>query len=278
MLPYVCRQKYRKKGTKIVYTSHGFPFYKGNNGKSAALYFFVEKYYSRYTDAIITICDEDYKNAKKMHCKNVFMMKGVGVDVDRFVNINIDRNEYREIIGVGKNDKVVLAIGELNTNKNHQVLIKALSIIDDPSYILLICGRELTEIGKKEELQKLADSLNVRVKFLGFRKDIPEICKCADVGSICSFKEGLGLSGIEMLASGIPVVGSARQGIKDYVIDGKTGYLSDPEKAEQFADAIKKTFILLDNVDCRQNCIDTAKKFNKRQAYDTILNAYNSVM
>ncbi len=97
---------------------------------------------------------------------------------------------------------------------------------------------------KKEELQQLANELNVHIKFLGFRKDIPEICCSADIGALPSFKEGLGLSGIEMLAAGLPVTGSNRQGIKDYVIDGVTGYLANPEDSKSFSEAIQKCFEL----------------------------------
>ena len=61
-----CAIKYRKKGTKVLYTSHGFPFYIGCNGKKAQIFKVIERYYSRMTDAIITICKEDYENAKKM--------------------------------------------------------------------------------------------------------------------------------------------------------------------------------------------------------------------
>lgn len=268
-------KKYRKKKTKVYYTSHGFPFYEGNNGLKSKLFYYIENYYSKYTDGILTICQEDFENAKKMQCKNVKLMHGVGVDVEKFINCKIDRKIYRKKLGIDEDSIAILSIGELNTNKNHQIVIKALSHLKNKKIIYVICGREVTEIGKKNELEQLAKQKNVIVKILGFRKDIPEICKICDIGILPSFKEGLGLSGIEMLASGMPVVGSNRQGIKDYIIDGKTGFLANPEDEMSFKEAIEKSIKLIYNKDVKNNCILETKKFNKEQAYNKIEELYN---
>lgn len=273
-----CTKKYRKTGTKVIYTSHGFPFYEGNNSIKAKIFYQIEKYYSKYTDAIITICNEDYKNALNMKCKNVFFMHGVGVNIESIANQNINVELYRKKLGLSPEDKVILSIGELNTNKNHQIIIKSIAELNDSNIIYIICGREVTEKGKKEELQNLADSLKVRLKFLGYRNDIAEICNVSDIGAIPSYKEGLGLSGIEMLAAGIPVVGSNRQGIKDYIKDGNTGYLADPDDVSSFEKAIDETLTLKMNKNTRKKCIDMAKKFNVNQAYNVILNAYNKIL
>lgn len=266
--------KYRKNGMKVMYTSHGFPFYSGNHGRKANFFKKIENYYSRYTDGIITICKEDYENAVKMKCKNVTMMHGVGVNVERFMNISIDRSAYRESLGFASRDKVILSIGELNTNKNHQIVIRAISELNDPDIVYAICGREVTELGKKSELKLLADELNVRLIFLGFRKDIAQICHSVEIGALPSFKEGLGLSGIEMLASGIPVVGSNRQGIKDYIVDGVTGYLADPNDVDSFVSAIKKTILLAQREDAKKRCKEFSKLFDAEQAYKIIKQAY----
>lgn len=274
-----CGKKHRKKyKTKILYTSHGFPFYEGVSGKKAQLFKIIEKYYSKYTDAIITICNEDYEEAKKMKCKNVYKINGVGFDYKRISDITIDREEYRKKLGFKKDDFVVLSIGELNTNKNHQIIIKALSKINNPNILYAICGREVTEIGKKQQLEDLANSLNVRITFLGFRQDIPEVTHCAEIGAISSHKEGLGLSGVEMLSAGIPVVGSNRQGIKDYIIDGQTGYLCDPNDADSFATGIEKTIELTLNKETKINCKSISEKFSKENAYEKMLNIYNTIL
>lgn len=273
-----CAKGIRKRGTKIVYTSHGFPFYEGNDGKKARIFYQIERHYSKYTDAILTICKEDFENAKKMKCRNVFLMHGVGVDIDRFINSHIDRAAYREKLGFLSSDKVILSVGELNTNKNHQIVIRALAELKDRNLIYAICGREVTEKGKMQELQLLADFLNVRLKFLGFRKDIPEVCRSVEIGALPSYKEGLGLSGIEMLACGIPLVGSCRQGIKDYVIEGVTGFLANPNDAHSFAKAIDSAMNLKKNNETSENCVLMAKHFGVEQACSTLLKAYDTVL
>lgn len=271
-----CAKKY-KKTLKVVYTSHGFPFYEGNNGTKAKIFKVVENYYSKYTDAIITICNEDYLHAKEMNFKVVKIMHGVGVNIDRFSNVKINREEYRKKLGFKNCDKVILSIGELNTNKNHRIVVEAISNLKDPNIVYAICGREVTEIGKKEELQQLADRLNVRIVFLGFRKDIPEVCYSADIGALPSYKEGLGLSGIEMLAAGLPVVGSNRQGIKDYVVDGVTGFLANPENSNSFSEAIAKCFVLAKQDDVKDICKEKAKEFDVIQAKNVIDSVYREV-
>lgn len=270
-------KKYRKSGTKVVYTSHGLPFYEGNFGKKAKIFYYIEKYLSKYTDGILCICEEDYNNLIKFKCNNVELIHGVGVDVDKFLNCDVNVNEKkRELEIQGK--KIILSIGEINTNKNHQIIIKAISKLQNHGdYTYLICGREVTEIGKKAELENLAKKLNVNLKFLGFRNDIPEICKICDIGALPSYKEGLGLSGIELLAAGKPIVGSNRQGIKDYIKNGITGYLSDPDDDNMFSQNIEKCFELLKNKETKNNCKEMTEKFNKNQAYNGIKKVYDSL-
>lgn len=275
----LCAKKYRKNGTKVFYTCHGFPFYEGNRGKKAKIFYLVEKYFSKYTDVLITICNEDYENAKKMRCKKVYKINGVGVEIEKIINCNVNANEYRKKIGIDNNKKFILSIGEINTNKNHEVMIKAIGLMKEKEKIVYgICGREVTEKGKKKELEKTAKELNVKVCFFGYRKDIPEICKCADIGALPSFKEGLGLSGIEMLAAGIPVVASNRQGIKDYIINGKTGFLCNPDSKEDFKIGIEKTLELKKKDNTKTNCIDVAKQFSKKDAYKKMKEIYKGIL
>lgn len=272
-----CAKKYRKKGTKVCYTSHGLPFYKGNEGLKSKIFYIIEKHYSRYTDLIFSICNEDFERLKKMHCKQVYLMHGVGIDVSRFEDCHIDRKKYREELGIEENKIMILSIGEINANKNHQIIIRALSKLSIPNIVYAICGRELTEKGKKDELIELANTLNVKLVMLGFRKDIPQICKCADMGALPSFKEGLGLSGVEMLASGLPIVGSNRQGIKDYIQNDETGYLADPTQVDSFASAIEKCLFLIKEEGTKEKCISMSKRFSLEHAKNILDKGYMKI-
>jgi glycosyltransferase involved in cell wall biosynthesis len=169
-------------------------------------------------------------------------------------------------------------VGELSERKNHRVIIEALSKLEDERYVFLICGKAMTNFGTYDFLKKYAEEKNVRVKFLGFRKDIPELNKCADIAVLPSLREGLGLAGIEALASGVPVIGSRVQGIKDYVIDGKTGYLCSPLNADEFADKIK----LLSDVNLRRSmknaCIDKAEEFRMDISHKQMSEIYEQLL
>lgn len=267
----------RKAGTKVIYTTHGFYFHKGSSKKTWLVYKNIEDFMSRLSDMIITINKEDFENAQNMHCKRVRYINGVGVDVDRFINCNIDRDNYRKLLGVSKVELMILAVGELSNRKNHQIVIKALGRLSLENVVFVICGNAMTEEATTEELKKLAIENNVRLLLLGSRKDIPQIAKCADIGVISSTREGLGLAGIEMLASGTPLVASNVHGIKDYMIDSKTGYLCNPYDEVEFSEAILK----LTNCELRnnmiENCIESSRKFDKLISYEQMKKIYEEV-
>lgn len=233
-------RKQRKKGSVVIYTTHGFYFHKHSSKKTWMVFHAIENVMSRYCDAIITINREDYGNAKKLHCKKVFYIPGVGVDTRRFRDAAVNRESYRESLGVNDDQILILAVGELSHRKNHQIIIKALAKAQISNAVFMICGNAMTDANTRDELEQLAKEKEIDLRLMGLRDDIPQICKCADIGVMPSTREGLGLSGIEMLASGLPVVASNVHGIVDYISDGVDGYLCNPFDADAFAVAIKK--------------------------------------
>ncbi|MBO5127918.1 MAG: glycosyltransferase family 4 protein [Clostridia bacterium] len=216
----------RKKGTRVFYTAHGFHFYKGAPLKNWLFFYPVEKFCSYFTDVLITINQEDYALAhKKMKAKRVEYVPGVGIDLSRFKNVQVDRAAKRREIGVPEDAFLLFSVGELNANKNHQVIIKALAKLNNPSVHYAIAG-----IGdKREYLLNLAAELGIaeQVHLLGYRKDIPELNCSADVFCFPSFREGLSVSLIEVMACGLPVVCSRIRGNTD-LITSDGGCLFDP--------------------------------------------------
>ena len=79
-------KKARKNGTVVMYTGHGLHFYKGAPKLNWMLYYPVEKFCAKYTDALLTINEEDYDNVRKYHfpAKQIFHVHGVGVSLERF--------------------------------------------------------------------------------------------------------------------------------------------------------------------------------------------------
>ncbi|MCD8130274.1 MAG: glycosyltransferase family 4 protein [Lachnospiraceae bacterium] len=220
--------------TKVIYTAHGFHFYKGAPLQNWLLFYPVEWLCAHWTDVLITINKEDYERAKRrMKAKKIVYIPGVGVDLNKFGNQPVERALKRQEIGVPENAVMLFSVGELNENKNHETVIKALQGMD---VYYVIAGR-----GKKEEnLKKLAQELGMggRVKLLGFRTDIVELDKAADAFIFPSYREGLSVSLMEAMASGLPCAVSRIRGNID-LIDKKGGELFDPRDISQVRRAVK---------------------------------------
>jgi len=274
---WACRRQ-RKSGMKVIYTTHGFYFHKGSSKKTWLVFRNIEDFMSRYTDAIITINNEDYENAKLMHCNKVYHINGVGVDTQKFNNVKIDRDEYRKSIGVEKDELMVLAVGELSERKNQKVVIEALGKLQLPNVVFVHCGNAMNSSATTEKLIKLAEENRVKMILLGLRNDIPQICHCADIGTISSTREGLGLAGIEMLASGLPVVASRVHGILDYMQDGVTGFLADPYDANEFAEGIQKLLDSKIRQKMSESCKERALLFDKNVSYSQMETIYKEVL
>ena len=259
---FACKKMRKKHGVKVFYTAHGFHFYKGAPIKNWMIYYPIEKICSYYTDKLITINREDYELAqKKLKAKEVYYVPGVGLDLSKFENVQVDKAKKRKEIGVPEDAFLLLSVGELNKNKNHQIIIRALAKLNDTNIHYAIAG-----IGnKKDELLALARELGVseQIHLLGFRKDIPELNYVSDVFCFPSYREGLGLAALEAMACGLPLITSNVHGINDYSLDGITGYKCAPTDVEGFVNAIHILNTDLDIIKkMRQYNINFVEKYN----------------
>lgn len=232
----VCRGA-RKRGTKVFYTAHGFHFYKGAPLKNWLLYYPVEKICSRWTDLLITINQEDYALARrKMKAKEVVYVPGVGVDLTKFGNATVDRAAKRRELGVPEDATLLLSVGELNANKNHETVICALAKLENNENVYYaIAGRGSLQA----RLTEIAASLGLgdRVKLLGFRSDVAELYAASDVFVFPSFREGLSVSVMEAMGSGLPCVLSRIRGNVD-LIDENGGAHFDPHSVDDCRKAL----------------------------------------
>ena len=269
----VCRKFRKKMGLKVFYTAHGFHFYKGAPNLNWLLFYPIEKFCSYFTDKLITINTEDYELAKrKFKAKEVYYVPGVGVDLSKFEDICADKSAKRLEIGVPEDAKLLLSVGELNKNKNHQVIIQALAKLDDANIHYAIAG-----IGdQKENLLNLAKELGVekQVHLLGFRTDVPELNSVSDVFCFPSRREGLGLASIEAMSCGLPIITSNVHGINDYSLNGVTGYKYSPDDVCGFAGAIRD---LMDNASLIEKMGAYNKKYVKKYEVSVILRTMREV-
>lgn len=236
----------KKHVSPVVYEAHGFLFFKGAPLVNRTVYKWEEDILAHYTDVLITITEEDYQAAQKLKLRSgrkPYLVHGAGVKVG--VTVDIDKAEKRRNIGVPENAFVIVSAGELNKNKNTEVVVRALKDVDGAHYVA--CG-----VGPEEEnLRKLAEELGVSDKFhlMGYRTDMPEVMACADVFTMMSFREGMPRAILEAMDLGLPCVGSNTRGIRD-LIDKDGGYICKPTDATAFAAAFVK---LRDNPEMRKN-------------------------
>lgn len=237
-LTRIVTKKSRKKGTKVIYTAHGFHFYKGAPLLNWLTFYPVEKWLSKYTDALITINKEDYNRSFSLHADKNYYVPGVGVDLKEKRSVNIDNQIKREELGISKESIVITSVGELNSNKNHQIVIKSLQQIKNNDFKYLVCGKG-SEISK---LKKMTEELNLedKVHFLGYRDDIIDILYMSDIYVFPSHREGLSVSLMEAMSCKLPIVASNIRGNEDLVDHNKGGYLVAKDDINQYTAYIIK--------------------------------------
>ena len=262
---------------KIIHTEHGFYYFKGGPLINW-LFFPFDKICSCWTDSIIVINHEDYNFAKHyMSAKNYVYIPGVGINTKFFSNTIVDREKMRNQLRIPANAFVVLSVGELNINKNHSVILKAISELNHDDIYYVING----EGSERDNLIKLSDKLGMGKRFIltGNVKNVNEYTKMADVFAFPSKREGLGLAAIEAMAAGLPIITSNKNGINDYSIDGVTGFKCEPDDIDDFAKAILK---LYNSNELRErmgvhNCYYSFK-FDISKVDEIMLKTYNELL
>lgn len=235
MLGRMAARAARKRGTRVVYTAHGFHFFTGAPVKNWLLFYPAERLLSRWTDLLITINREDEARARTFHARKTALVNGVGVDLTRF-DAPVDREAVRAQLGLLSEDRAIICVGEHSVRKNHAVVLRAAAPI--PQAHVLLCG-----VGEKEEeLKALAHELNMahRTHFLGFRRDVAQLMAASDVFVFPSLQEGLPVAQMEAMAAGLPCVVSNVRGNADLISQGEGGYLRAPMDVEGFTADIRK--------------------------------------
>ena len=234
----------------VIYVAHGFHFFKGCPKKNL-LYKFIEKHYSRYTDALVTMNEEDYQSALKFKAKRVYKINGIGFDLNKYAELKETKEEIRETLGLTNNDFVVTTIAEFIERKNYPAMLKAIAeaVKKDSNIKFLICGRGRLESEINDLIEELKITENVCV--LGYRKDINRILTATDVFMIASYHEGLTLSVIEAMNFAIPCVVSDVRGNHDLIDHYKGGFVVEANDFAMFAQAILE---LCEDNELYKNC------------------------
>lgn len=264
----------------VIYTAHGFHFYKGAPLKNWLLYYPVEKLLARYTDVIVTINKEDYMRAKsKFKLRQGGFIKqihGVGVDIERFNTNSGIRERVRREIGIPQEAFHIVTAAELNNNKNQQVVIRAIARLNNSNIYYTLCGKG----PNKDKLVRLINEygLQDRVKLLGYRTDMEEILQTADLFAFPSQREGLGIAAVEALLCGVPVLASDNRGTREYVHNGINGVITSANSISEFADAIDRFYSdHVYRIHMAEQCRNTAIIFGLEESNRSMREIYEKV-
>jgi len=265
----------RKKGTKVIYTAHGFHFFKGAPLLNWLLFYPAEWLLAPVTDVLITINREDHARAlKQLHAKRIEYVPGVGIKTGKFRNQAMDREAKRESLGYGEKDFLLLTVAEMTANKNHITILKALALLKDKEEFrnmhYLICGRGEMWASLEESAKELG--IAEHVNFLGYRTDAPELYRASDLFLFVTLREGLSVALMEAMSSGMPIVCAEIRGNTDLVDDGISGVFSenspeavaehilalyrDPQRRKALGEAASEKALLFDEENVLQQVKD----------------------
>jgi glycosyltransferase involved in cell wall biosynthesis len=214
---------------KIVYTAHGFHFYKGGNRFKNMFFAALEQEAGHWTDHTVTINREDYEAAlafKIAPKERLSLFPGIGLDFSRYSPSSVSVAAIKELhsdLMLGGNDELFLMAAEFNPGKRHKDALRALAMTGRKNFHLALAGKGPLE----SEMKRLALKLGIasRVHFLGERTDVPLLMLSSRATVLPSEREGLNRSVMESICLGIPVLGADVRGIRDLVTTPERGTL-----------------------------------------------------
>lgn len=237
----------KKYSTRVIYTAHGFHFFKGASKLNWLLFYPVEKFLAKYTDTLITINMEDYNLAKdkfSKRCKNIEYVPGVGIDEEKF-NFKMtakEKKDLRNSLGLTEDDFVLIYPAELNKNKNQLMLINAMEeLVKKHKNIKLLLPGKDSYNGYYQNIVK-EKNLDEYIKFLGYRKDIPKLLKISNLSVASSLREGLPVNLMEAMYVGLPIIATDCRGQRDLVKNNENGYIIDVNDTKDFIKKVEKVY------------------------------------
>jgi len=214
----------------VLYTAHGFHFYRGAPLLNWLLYYPAEWFLARWTDGLLVMNEEDHRRALRLPVRGrVHLAPGVGVPIpDEPAPAPKVREQRLARLGIPPGSRVAIVAGELSPTKNVGQALRAWRLVlrELPGASLLVVG----DGSQRRRLERLTRRLGISasVRFLGFRRDLGDLLGLADVLVTASRREGLPRVVMEAMAAGLPVVATDVRGNRDLVIHGETGMLVPP--------------------------------------------------
>lgn len=254
-----------KGKSKFVFTPHGMSFWKGSSLKSQLVYKPLERWICSGMDMNLGMNREEMEYLERWNRNNATYVHGIGLDLSRFESHDNSTKAVRKEFLLNTNEKMVVSVGELDNNKNHITVIRALAKLGRKDWKYVICGVGLNQDYLLQEAERL--ELKEHVVLAGYRSDIPEILNAADIFVFPSFHEGMPVSVLEAMACGLPIICSLIRGNVDIVKDGDNGYLFKPSDSDTLS---REIALLMDNETLRQQMEAKNKKVVKKFSLEAV--------
>ncbi len=223
---------------QVAYTCHGFLFNQPGSWLRRAVAFTMEWIAGHLTDIHMTVSTEEAQDARRLWINRHSRPIGNGRDPARFHPDQAARARIRGALGVAQDQVVVIVVSRLVRHKGYPELLAAMRYVDAELWV--VGERLASDHGEDLEPYFAQSGLGPRLRRLGYRDDIPALLAAADIFTLPSHFEGLPMSIIEAMLTGLPVVATAIRGPREQVIDGETGLLVPPATVAPLAAALQR--------------------------------------
>ncbi len=223
---------------KVAYTCHGFLFNQPGPWPRRALSLVLEWLGGRMTDIYLTVSTEEAADAKRLGISRRAQPIGNGRDPARFHPDPSARARLRAEFAVPENRVVIAIVSRLVRHKGYPELLQAMRAVDAELWV--VGERLASDHGEDLTAHFTQSGLGDRLRMLGYREDIPALLAAADIFVLPSHFEGLPMSIIEAMLTGLPVVATAIRGPREQVVEGETGLLVPVNDAPALAAALSR--------------------------------------
>ena len=224
---------------RVAYTCHGFLFNQSGSWPRRSLALAMEWIGGRLTDVYMVVSQAEAADARRLGICRTAVPVGNGRDPVRYHPDPVARARIRSELGTPDERVVIVAVSRLVRAKGYPELAAAMRAV--PEAELWVVGERLAS-DRGDDMAALLTSagLGARLRLLGYRHDVAAVLAAADIFTLPSYFEGLPMSVIEAMLTGLPVVGTNIGGSREQVLEGETGLLVKPRQAAPLATALAR--------------------------------------